>query len=69
MKKFIIILSLLLVSSVMFAKQKVEYFRYGLAFNVASAAKNDLDDLIDRGYKIISFSLDYNQRCMIVVYE
>lgn len=69
MKKIIALLSLLLVGSVMSAKQKVEYYRYNLSFNVASAAKTDLESLISKGYVIISFSLDYEQKCMVVVYD
>lgn len=69
MKKLLIMLTLLLVGSVVSAKQCVVYFRYGLSLNVASSAKGDLDRLISEGYKIISFSLDYEQKCMVVVYD
>ena len=69
MKRFLIMLALLLVGSVVSAKQCVEYYRYNFSLNVASSAKKDLDNLISQGYKIISFSLDYQQSCMIVVYD
>jgi hypothetical protein len=69
MRKIILILSMLLVGSVMSAKQCVEYYRYNFSFNVASDAKSDLEDLISKGYRIIGFSLDYKQSCMIVVYD
>ena len=68
MKKLILVLTMMLLSSTIFAKQKVEYFRY-TCVNVARACKDDLDALIDKGYKIISFSLYYGCRCMVVVYE
>ena len=69
MKKIILILGMLLVGFVMSAKQCVEYYRYNFSFNVASDAKSDLEELILKGYKIISFSLDYQQKCMVVVYD
>ena len=69
MKRFLILLVLLLVGSVVSARQHVEYYRYNFSFNVASDAKDNLEALIDKGYKIISFSLDYSQKCMIVVYD
>lgn len=69
MKRFLILLVLLLIGSVVSAKQYVEYYRYNLSWNVASDAKADLDRLISQGFKIISFSLDYEQKCMIVVYD
>ena len=69
MKKLLIMLVLLSVSSVVSAKQCVEYYRYNFSFNVASDAKGDLEKLISKGFKIISFSLDYTQRCMLVVYD
>lgn len=69
MKKLLILLALLLVGSVVSAKQRVEYYRYNLSFNVANSAKKDLENLISQGFKIISFSLDYEQSCMIVVYD
>ena len=69
MKRFLIILFLLLVGSVVSAKQRVEYYRYNFSFNVASDAKADLEKLISQGFKVISFSLDYGQKCMIVVYK
>jgi len=69
MKKTLVLLALLLVGSVASAKQCVVYYRYNISFNVASDAKADLDKLISQGLKIISFSLDYSQKCMIVVYD
>ena len=69
MKRLLILLVLLLVGSVVSAKQCVAYYRYNLSFNVASSAKTDLENLISKGFKIISFSLDYQQSCMIVVYD
>ena len=69
MKKILLILSLVLMGSVMSARQRVEYYRYNFSFNVASDAKDNLEALIDKGYKIISFSLDYSQKCMIVIYD
>lgn len=67
MKRFLIVLALLLVGSVVSAKQCVVYYRYNFALNVASSAKKDLDNLISQGFKIIS--LDLEQLCMIVVYD
>ena len=69
MKRFLILLVLLLVGSVVSAKQYVEYYRYNFSFNVASDAKSDLEKIIFNGFKIISFSLDYSQKCMVVVYD
>ena len=46
MKKLLILLTLLLVGSVISAKQRVEYYRYNLSWNVASDAKTDLERLI-----------------------
>ena len=69
MKRFLIMLVLLLVGSVVSAKQRVKYYRYNFSFNVASDAKADLEKLISQGFKVISFSLDYGQKCMVVVYD
>ena len=69
MKKIILMLGLFLFGSVLSAKQYVEYYRYNFSFNVASDAKDNLDALISQGNKIVSFSLDYSQKCMIVVYD
>lgn len=69
MKKLLILLMLLVVGSIASAKQKVEYYRYNLSWNVASDAKTDLENLISKGFKIISFSLDYSQKCMLIVYD
>lgn len=69
MKKFLVLLVLLFVGSVVSAKQHVEYHRYNFSLNVASDAKADLEKLISQGYKIVSFSLDYSQKCMVVVYD
>ncbi len=62
-------LGLFLFGSVLSAKQYVEYYRYNFSFNVASDAKSDLENLFSQGNKIVSFSLDYSQKCMIVVYD
>lgn len=51
------------------AKQHIKYFRYNLCFNVAEKAKCDLENLINQGNKIVSFSLDYQQKCMVVCYD
>jgi hypothetical protein len=64
MKKILLILSLVLMGSVISARQYVEYYRYNFSFNVASDAKDDLETLIKKGFKIISFSLDYSQKCI-----
>lgn len=69
MKKFLFILALVFASFTVSAKQCAEYYRYNLSMNVAQSARDDLRELISSGYKIISFSLDYSQRCMIVVYD
>lgn len=69
MKKIFIIFGLLTCLSTLHAKQCVEYFRYNFSFNVANDASTTLQSIIDKGYKIISFSLDYEQKCMIVVYD
>lgn len=69
MKKLLIMLVLLLVGFTVSAKQCVEYYRYNLSFNVASDTKPDLEKLISKGFKIVGFSLDYSQKCMIVVYD
>lgn len=69
MKKILIMLVLLFASFAVSAKQHVEYYRYNFSFDVADAAKKDLQGLISEGYEIRSFSLDYAQKCMIVVYE
>lgn len=69
MRKIILVLGMLLAGSVMSAKQCVVYYRHNFSFNVASSAKSDLEALISQGYKIIGFSLDYRQECMIVVYD
>ena len=69
MKKLLTMLLLLLVASVVSARQRVEYYRYNFSFNVAKDAEADLNKLISRGFKIVSFSLDYSQKCMVVVYD
>jgi hypothetical protein len=69
MRKLSIVLALLFASFTVQAKQCIEYYRYNFSFNVANDAKNDLQELISQGFKIVSFSLDYTQKCMLVVYE
>lgn len=69
MKKLLILLALLLAGSVVLAKQCIEYYRYNFSLNVAASAKDSLDNLISQGYEIISFSLDYSQKCMVVAYD
>ena len=69
MKKLLIMLILLLFSAVVSAKQYVECYRYTFSLNVASDATESLNNLISRGFKIISFSLDYAHKYMIVVYD
>lgn len=69
MKKIILLLMFTLVSNFLQAKQIVEYYRYYMTVNVALSASNDLKTLIEKGYRIISFSLDYSQKTMIVVYD
>ena len=69
MKKIMLVLLFTLVANCIQAKQQVEYYRYWVCMNVAEAASDDLKELIKKGYKIISFSLDYSQKTMIVVYE
>lgn len=69
MKKILLILALMSIPFFATAKQKVKYFRYEFCFNVAEKAKCDLESLINQGYKIVSFSLDYQQKCMTVCYD
>lgn len=69
MRKLLILLVLLFASFAVSAKQYVKYYRYNFSINVAMDAKKDLQELISDGYVIRSFSLDYSQSCMIVVYE
>ncbi len=69
MKRFLILLFLLLTGSVVSAKQRVEYYKYNFSFNVAGDAKADLEKLISQGFKVISFSFNYRQKCMLVVYD
>ncbi len=69
MKKICFVLLLLSVSFLATAKQKVQYFRYNFTLNVAEAAQQDLEKLINSGNKIIGFSLDYSQKYMIVCYD
>lgn len=69
MKKLFLVIGMMFLSCVMFAQQKVVYFRYNFSMNVAKSAKDDLENLISKGYKIIGFSLDYQQSAMIVVYD
>lgn len=69
MRKLLIILVLLFTCFAISAKQYVTYYRYNFSIDVATSAKKDLQKLISEGYEIRSFSLDYTQRCMLVVYE
>lgn len=69
MRKLLIILVLLFASFAVSAKQYVKYYKYNLFINIAMNAKKDLQELISEGYVIRSFSLDYSQSCMLVVYE
>lgn len=69
MKKILAVMVAILCMSTLSAKQCVEYYRYNFSFDVAASASNDLKGLISSGNKIISFSLDYQQKCMIVVYD
>ena len=69
MKKILVGLVLFACSVGCFAKQKVEYYRYNLSMNIAQSAEKDLEKLIASGNKIVSFSLDYAQKCMLVVYD
>lgn len=69
MKKILIFLALMSIPFMAIAKQKVQYFRYNLCLNVAEKAKGDLENLISQGNKIVSFSLDYQQKCMVVCYD
>ena len=69
MKKILILLALISIPFMATAKQQVRYFRYHFCLNVAEKAKCDLEDIINKGNKIVSFSLDYKQMCMIVCYD
>lgn len=70
MKKIFATLILALTMTVsVFAKQVVKYYRYNLSLNVAANAQSDLERLIEQGNTIVSFSLDYQQKCMLIVYE
>lgn len=69
MKKIFAVIVAALCMSTISAKQVVKYYRYNLSLNVASDAQKDLEKLIASGNKIVSFSLDYQQKCMLVVYD
>lgn len=69
MKKILAIMVAVLCMSTLSAKQCVKYFRYNFSLNVAESASTDLESLIRSGNKIVSFSLDYQQKCMVVVYD
>ena len=69
MKKIIAVVAAIFCMSTLSAKQYVKYFRYNLSLNVAKSASSDLEKLISSGNKIVSFSLDYKQSCMVVVYD
>ena len=69
MKKILMIIVAVFCTSTLSAKQCVEFYRYNFSLNVAESATKDLEKLISFGNKIISFSLDYQQKCMVVVYD
>lgn len=69
MKKILAVMVAILCMSTLSAKQCVKYYRYNFSINVAESASTDLERLIRSGNKIVSFSLDYHQRCMVVVYD
>lgn len=69
MKNILFVLGFLFCLTSLNAKQFVEYYRYNFNLNVAKSATTDLENLIKNGFKIVSFSLDYQQKCMVVVYE
>lgn len=69
MKKILILLALMSLPFMATAKQNVKCFRYNFCLNVAEKAKCDLENIINQGNKIVSFSLDYKQKAMIVCYD
>ena len=69
MKKLFAVLTILFCTSCIFAKQYVTYKRYIATLNVAKSCSDDVQTLIDAGYRIVSVSLDYQQKCAIIVYE
>ena len=69
MKKILAVMVAVLCMSTLSAKQCVKYYRYNLSINVAESASKELERLINSGNKIVSFSLDYQQKCMLVVYD
>lgn len=70
MKKLLITLALLSASAVASAKQHVACYRYAyFSVGIADRATADLDKLISQGYKIVSFSLNFDVKYMIVIYD
>ncbi len=69
MKKILIFLALMSIPFMATAKQHVKYFRYNFCLNVAEKAKCDLENLINQGNKIVSFSINYQVNHMIVCYD
>lgn len=69
MKKILAVMVAILCMSTLSAKQCVKYYRYNLSINVAKSASKELERLINSRNKIVSFSLDYQQKCMLVVYD
>ena len=69
MKKILILLVLMSIPFIATAKQNVKYFSYKFCFNINEKAKCDLESLINQGNKIVSFSLDYHLKAMVVCYD
>jgi len=70
MKKLLIVLALLSASTMISAKQYVEYYRYSyFTTDIADKIKADLDKLISSGYRITSICFASRIKCMLVVYE
>lgn len=69
MKKIIAVMVAAFCMSTLSAKQCVKYLRYNFSLNVAQSTSSDLEKFISSGNKIISFSLDYKKKCMVVVYD
>lgn len=69
MKKILILLAMMSIPFLATAEQHVKYFRYNLCLDVAGRAKCDLESIINQGNKIVSFSLDYEQKAMVVCYD
>lgn len=70
MKRFLILLALLLAGSVISARQYVKCYRYNVQYvDVAEKATADLEKLISQGFRIIYFSIDCRFGRMVVVYN